>query len=443
TALVVLSTADLKNFWLAFPLVIRTPGDLQDFVAILKSGSLRKGYGRGVKKAVSQWMNNISEYHVIKYGSQGAKFSLRDILRLTHPKPTSQRQHWLFSYLCNGLTEDNGKAIGEMFPQIRCMELLKEETNLEKQKALITEGRLPFDTVVGAIKPNRELWTELMHQMPYMALLKNLNTLARADVFKTEGSVEYVVGRVTDEKGIRGSKILPFRLYTAYQYLDSSIPIRVKEALVTALEISFQNTPMLNGLTAVGCDVSSSMTYNFVSEKSKTRCIDIAAIFSATMLKKNEDAQVFPFSTVLKPFNLSRRDSLMTITNTLARLGGGGTNVALPIQHLLANRIKVDNFIGITDNEDWAGPGFLVTWRQYLRTVNPNAKAFLLHTSPYKDAVAPKSEPNVFFFYGWSDKILPFIAMTANGGTTQLDAVRATNLTVGLVPTTVDEEKEE
>src|SRR5581483_9597603 len=197
TALVVLSTADLNYFELAFPLVIRTPGDLQDFMQIVRSGSLRKGCGRGVKRVIGSWMNGLSEYHVIKYGSQGAGFSLRDILRLVHPKPATEGVDALFNYLCNGLTEENASAIREQLPQVRCIELLKEEKDPARQRELVAMGRLPYETVVGAIKPDVALWTELMKQMPYFALLRHLNTLAKAGVFAqtTQGrnNVAYVV----------------------------------------------------------------------------------------------------------------------------------------------------------------------------------------------------------------------------------------------------------
>lgn len=428
TALVVLSTADLTNFALAFPLVIRTPGDLQDFMAIVKSKSLRKGFGRAVKTAVGEWLNNLSEYHAIKYGSQGSDFSLRDILRLAHPCPTDETHGALFNYLCNGLTEKNGAAVARLLPQIVCVELLKEEKELKAQKALIVKGRLPYEVVVGSIKPNKQLWSELMKQMPYFALLRHLNTLHKAGVFESAENVDYVVKKLTDEKNIRGSKVFPFRFYSAYTMLDQTMPRKISEAVVSALEISFQNTPVLPGRTAVGCDVSGSMSWGTVSEKSKIKFIDIAALFSAALLKTTEDAVILPFDTSVKNLRLSARDSVMTTATTLASVGGGGTDVGSPIDHLLKNRIVVDTFIGVTDSEDWAGRGFLPAWRQYKKNVNPNAKAFLLHVAPYTHAVAPKSEPDCWFFYGWSDNILPFITLTASGGATQLDAVRATSL---------------
>lgn len=435
TALVVLSTADMDSFQAAFPLVIRTPGDLQDFMQILRSRALRKGFGRGVKRAVGGWLNGLSEYHAIKYGSQGSGFSLRDILRLARPKPASDRVGAIFNYLINGLTEENAEVIALNLNQIRCMEILKESTELEEQKALIAEGKLPYEVVVGCIKPSVELWTELMKQMPYFALLRHLNTLNKAGVFKDKTNVTYVVSRLTDVKQIKGSKVLPFRFYAAHQQMDSAMPRAINEALEKALELSFGNTPELGGRTAIGCDTSGSMSSARISERSTTRAIDIAAIFTAALLKTTQDAIVLPFDTRLHMDKFSANDTLMTTARVLASKGGGGTNVGLPLEYLLQNRIVVDTFVGITDSESWYGRGFLPAWREYKQKVAPNAKAFLLEVAPYGHSVAPATEKDVWYFYGWSDSIPAFIALTANGGSTQLEKVRATVLAAPSTPT--------
>jgi 60 kDa SS-A/Ro ribonucleoprotein len=424
TALVVLSTADIILFEVAFPLVIRTPGDLQDFMAIVRSKSLRQGCGRGVKRTVGAWLNSLSEYHTIKYGSKGNDFSLRDILRLIRPVPKDEQHKALFSYLCEGLSEKNAVTIANQLNQVKCMELLKEETDLDRQKALIAEGRLPYEVVIGCIKPNVQLWTELMRQMPFFALLRHLNTLQKAGVFNSKENVAYVVSKLTDEKTVQGSKVLPFRFFTAYHTMESGMPRQITEALEQALEISFQNVPELAGRTAVGCDTSGSMSGQ-LSAKGNTRYIDIAAIFTAAMLKKTADALILPFDTRLHMDRFSARDSLMTTARTLSSKGGGGTNVGLPLEYLLQNKIVVDTFIGVTDSESWVGRGFLPAWREYKRKVAPKAKAFLIELAPYGHAVAPQSEPDVWYFYGWSETVLPFISMTVNGQATQLDAVRA------------------
>src|SRR5260221_10516323 len=70
TALVTLSTAEDKTYFRAlFPQVIQTPGDLADFLTIVRTKCIR-GMGKTVTHAVQCWLEAISEYHVIKYGSE-------------------------------------------------------------------------------------------------------------------------------------------------------------------------------------------------------------------------------------------------------------------------------------------------------------------------------------------------------------------------------------
>lgn len=98
--LVYLSLTDRTLFRAIFPRVILTPGDLLDFVQIVRSRQIRPGLGRALKEEINRWLNGLSEYHAIKYGSDaGAKLSLRDVLRLTHPQPADPQHDALFLYL--------------------------------------------------------------------------------------------------------------------------------------------------------------------------------------------------------------------------------------------------------------------------------------------------------------------------------------------------------
>jgi 60 kDa SS-A/Ro ribonucleoprotein len=270
-----------------------------------------------------------------------------------------------------------------------------------------------------------------------------------------------VAERLADRAAVAKSKVLPFQLFIAYKTLEESVPRLVREALEDALEQSFANVPTLPGVTCIAPDVSGSMSYGCVSARGAARFIDIAAIFAAACLKKSADAVVLPFEHQVVQVRLSARDTLMTTADKLAAVGGGGTAVGAPVSYLLEKRIQVDTFIGITDNEDWCYGwdgrtlaqfhtlpaqrtkgdeyGFLNAWRKY-KLVNPDAKAFLLTIAPYRHAVAPQDEAGVFFVYGWSDAVLPFIARTLQGVQTQMEAVRAITWDAPARPTVEDNE---
>ncbi len=428
-----LAKADRDLFHRVFGRVIQTPGDLTDFVEIVRGGVTPGGMGRSIKTAVNHWLNTMSEYHAIKYGSGGQGYSLRDVLRVSHPQPVNAVQDAIFLWLADR-AKWNQPQMRALTPQIDAFERLKTTSDQQAARALIAEGRLPYEVVTGVIKPDAETWTELMRQMPYMALLRHLNTLQKADVLRERDNAAYVVDRLTQPDALRKAKILPFRLFTAYRLFEAQTPseIRISETLVEAMEAAFVNLPDLGGSVCIAPDVSGSMG-GFIASMSKVRYIDIAGIFAGALLKTNREALVLPFENRVVPVKLSAHDSLMTTADTLASIGGGGTAVSAPISYLLDRRIVVDTFIGITDNIEWATDqsgrlGFLPTWNEYKERVAPGAKAFLLTIAPYRHAVAPSSAPDIHFIYGWNDSVLSYITLTRQGLSGQVDRVRGMDI---------------
>jgi 60 kDa SS-A/Ro ribonucleoprotein len=167
-----------------------------------------------------------------------------------------------------------------------------------------------------------------------------------------------------------------------------------------------------------------------IARQTKTRYIDIAGIFAGALLKSNPRALVLPFEHKVVSVKLSARDSLITTAGHLAKIGGGGTAVSAPISHLIDHKVKVDTFIGITDNIEWATDqsgrlGFLPTWNEYKDKIAPQAQAFLITIAPYRHAVAPQDAPDIHTIYGWSDSVLTYIALTLRGLAGQVESVRA------------------
>lgn len=435
--LVYLSMADRALFRAIFSRVIQTPGDLLDFVQIVRSKQIRPGLGRMIKEEINRWLNGISEYHVIKYGSNaGAKLSLRDVLRLTHPQPGDEQRDAIFLYLTDRQKwrDTYGERVPELLPQIHAIEVLKRAEDPAEIRALIERGRLPYEVVTGAIKPDQQTWEFLMRQMPYFALLRHLNTLQRAGVLAGAETATYVTERLTNPEALRKAKILPFRLHAAWVAFEpaNDEERRIKRALEQALEQTFVNLPTLPGVVAIAPDVSGSMSGS-IHHPSKVRYIDVAAIFAGAMLKASTNALVLPFETGVVDVDLKPALPLMEIVAKLAAIGGGGTAVSAPISKLLKERTAVDVFIGITDNVEWArdtygGEGFLPTWRRYRQEIAPNAQAFLITIAPYPHAVAPPEEPGVHYVYGWADHVPGYIAQTLAGFAGQVEAVRQVQL---------------
>ena len=441
TGLVILSagggrTRDL--FEQIFSRVVKTPDDLRSFVSIAASGVIpgRKGLGGLTVEPVRKFLANMSEYHALKYGSANSKdMTLKDIVCMAHPKPATPEAAERLGWLVRGKRSLGGNPA--LNSRIRAFEALKRADSESEAVALIREGGLPYEVVVPSLKQmTPAIWSELLKQAPYMNLLRSLETFTRHEVFKQEGNVEYAVSRLTDPEAIRRSRVLPFRFFSAWQVYSANPEkdVRIADALREALNLSFANMPSLGNRTvAIGTDVSGSMSMGTISEKSSTRYIDIAGIFTGALLKRIEGRAIsLPFDgAVHTDHTLSSRDDIMVTTEKLVEYQGSTTAVGAPIQHLLDRKIKTDVFIGITDNVDWdygqeddfASDSFLNLWRRYKKEIAPEAQAFLVTIAPYREAVAPSGEAGVHFIYGWSDRVINYIALRLNSGVSQVELV--------------------
>ena len=89
------------------------------------------------------------------------------------------------------------------------------------------------------------------------------------------------------------------------------------------------------------------------------RCVDVAALFAAAILRRNPDSVVIPFDTRAYEAKMDPSDSILSIAERLSKYGGGGTNCALPFEaaNVLYRERKFAGVILVSDNESWVGTG--------------------------------------------------------------------------------------
>ena len=159
------------------------------------------------------------------------------------------------------------------------------------------------------------------------------------------------------------------------------------------------------------------------SASSSVRCIDIAALVAAAMLRKNAGALVLPFENDVVNCKLNPRDTVMTNAQKLASIGGGGTNCSAPLAQLNQRKWKADLVVYISDNESWIDAnhgGATATMREWeaFKQRNPHAKLVCIDIAPYSTAQAAERE-DILNIGGFSDDVFKIIAAFAAG---QLDA---------------------
>ncbi|MBF1279252.1 MAG: RNA-binding protein, partial [Neisseria lactamica] len=290
------------------------------------------------------------------------------------------------------------------------------------------EGELPnvpFQ-MLTALDLNSGDWAEIARNGSWQQVRQNLNTFLRHEVFAKGKNIKMVAEKLRDETAIARARVLPYQLLTAYQATSNQMPFEIREALQDAMETAVQNVPAIRGKVVVCPDVSGSMhssvTGHRGSATSKTRCIDIAALVSAAMLRTNPQARVIPFEQITVNVQLNPRDSIMTNAEKLANIGGGGTACSAPLAMLNREKADVDLVVIVSDNESWADDSqgwgattsLMKEW-DILKRRCPEAKLVCLDIQPYVQAQA-RNRHDILNIGGFSDQVFTLIGSFAERG---------------------------
>jgi 60 kDa SS-A/Ro ribonucleoprotein len=182
--------------------------------------------------------------------------------------------------------------------------------------------------------------------------------------------------------------------------------------------------PVIDGNVVVCVDVSGSMSYPVTGfrrgQTSVTRCVDVAALMAAAILRQNSRAMVLPFDTEVRDVNLNARDTVMTNSGKLAALCGGGTACSVAIDRIAVSRHPVDLVVLISDNQSWfdATPGHRGTatmqaWER-VKKLNRQARLVCLDIAPYTTTQAHE-RLDILNVGGFSDAVFDIIGTFARG----------------------------
>jgi len=406
----VLATRDVPLLESIFPRVIDNGKMLRTFVQIVRSGVVgRKSFGTAVKRMIRNWLEARSNEALFR-DSVGQSPSMADVVRMVHPKPAATERAALYGYLTGKVR--NAAALPKL---VRDYESFKSGATTEVPD-------VPFQ-MLTSLQLTTKAWKSIAMNAPLQMTRMNLNTFARHGVFADEEVTKKIAMRLTDRTAIRKARVLPYQLMVAYASASTDVPRVVRDALQDAMEIATENVPRIDGQVYVCPDVSGSMESALTGYRkgstTAVRCIDVAALVTASVVRKNPSAIVLPFETRVVPIDLNVRDSVMTNAQKLAKIGGGGTACSAPLAVLNAKRAKGDLVIFVSDNESWADPAanrgtaMMEEWMQF-RDRNPHARLVCIDLQPSATTQAIERE-DVLNIGGFSDAVFSVIADFAAG----------------------------
>ena len=443
-----LAARDTVLFHQVFDRVIDNGRVLRTLFQMIRSGQFgKKSLSSSLQRAFQRWLNSASPEKLLS-ASIGHDPSLRDILRMARPTPADNSRRALFGWLTDKEQSKWVPATESDLPeQVRLLVEFRHAETPEQQVALLQgdEGRpalrVRWDLLADTAK-GPEVWAAIARTMGPQALRMNLNTLQRHGVFQDTELVQYVADRLADENEIRRSRQFPYQYFAAYLNVSNEIPNAIKASLHKAAEIACGNVPELPGPVVIGLDVSGSMQSAITGNRgrgatSKMRCVDVAALVAAAILRRNPDSVVIPFDTRAFDVKVDPSDSILSLSERLAKHGGGGTDCSLPLQMANAkfSKRKFAGAVLVSDNESWitkgrpyyggrnGATGVMTEWQKFVDNQsrlpqapggNAAPKLICIDLQPYQTTQAPE-RGDILNVGGFSDAVFEVIAAFLSG----------------------------
>jgi 60 kDa SS-A/Ro ribonucleoprotein len=414
TAMLTMSGPDLSVP--VFRRVIDNGRMLRNFVQIMRSGQLgRTSLGSRPKRLVREWLEQASTRRLMA-AATGTDPSLADIVKMVHPAPATAERRAFYGWLI-GKPYD----VDALPREIAGFEAWKRDRSRPLPE-------VPFEWLT-AFELTANQWGVLAGRMGWQALRMNLNTLARRGAFGVEGVTEMVAARLADEEAMARVRPAPYQLMVALAQVGAGVPLAVQASLEKALEVSLAKVPALEGNVVVCPDVSGSMGSPATGWRrgatSVVRCIDIAALVAAAVLRTNRQARVLPFEQGVIDLELDPYARVAVNAARLASIGGGGTSVSAPLARLNRERAPVDTVVIVSDNQSWidtARPwsrgeatATMAEWNR-LRDRNRGAKLICIDIQPYGSTQA-SDRKDIMNVGGFTDAVFDAMARFAAGET--------------------------
>ncbi len=375
----------------AVPSALKTGTQLLKFVDTVNG---LRGWGRGLKKAIQLWFKERKAetlaLQLVKY-KQREGWSMKDVLRLAKPVPADDVQGKLFGWTAK--KDDAAWAKAPVAPgdkaldfvwaaeQASGLRLVAENADTAEAKAILAEAnqasvkklvdlivtyRLPREALPTEALNRAEVWEALLQEMPMTAMIRNLGTMSKIGLLKPLSDAEKLVaGRLTDAARLRGAKVHPIQVLSALRTYSSGRGVRsaatwtvsskIVESLDEAFELSFGAVEPAGTRHLLGLDVSSSMTWGEIAGVPGLSPSAATAALAVVAARTEPWTAIMGFADSFRDLGITARDRVDVAAKKVAGLSFGGTDASLPMTWALENKIQVDTFVVLTDNETWAG----------------------------------------------------------------------------------------
>lgn len=358
------------------------PGQLLEFILMLKNKQYGRGLGSRQQKLVGRSLASVSTKRLEDWTlSEGA--NLNRILRLVHPT---------LDPMVKFVLSTKGDSPTDRQRALETVKYLQNEKSADYQTeiaALIKEYKLPFNALKGILSSeNKAAWDEIAENMSVIQLLINLRSLDNMGVMSTSR-----LRRLLEAKYVKGkTRILPFDIMRPMAAADP----KYKDVLGDFLEkLILDPIPSLAGKTiGLILDGSGSMGGTQTGDSPWMTSMALALPLLASCDVKES---IIYSSTIKKMPEFRKYDGAENFKRISKAFPSGSTNTDMAVQHFVSNKIKVDTLVLITDEQQngYSHGGFHNAWARYRANVNPKAEILIVNATPYEWHMAETGENGV------------------------------------------------
>jgi 60 kDa SS-A/Ro ribonucleoprotein len=412
--------AGRKAAYDALPKVCRIGTHLFQFVETVNQ--LGK-WNAVAKRGISAWYNKKEldkvVFQMLKYQSRDG-WSHRDVLRLAHVKPDTEERSNAYRWAVT-------KEVTETSPKIvRVFSELHANPTVKNAIIAIENDGLTWEMLPTQLLRNSQIWEKLIEKIGYTALLRNLGRMSSIGMLGSlSDASKTVINLLSDTELLKRSRIHPINVLAALKTYSSGRSVkgsltwqpnqRIVSALDAAFYEAFKNVEPTGKNFLLGIDCSGSMFNTHVYGLDNITAAEAATVIAMAIMKTEKNYVICGFSTGFSELNIHDRMSLNEAMEVVRRFNWSSTNLAAPVDYAIANKLPVDCFVSITDNEVNRGCHPRQALEQFRGSFNKEARYVICGTTVTNFSVADPTDSHSLDIVGFDSAVPQLISNFATG----------------------------
>lgn len=391
------------------------PGEILAYYLSKWSKPIPNPIEKGLEMAVQRL---YTQRGFLRYGGTTTKsITMQDVLRLSHAKadPEKPDQNALFSYITNPGQGAEDLNLAKIATRNRLMAVPQDQRRTllgtEPTNTLLRKGEMGWEHISAWLgSMDKEAWEAVIPGMGVMAMLRNLRNFDQVGI--SDAHVRMVTDTISNVDEVRQARALPMRFLSAYRNAPS---LRWAWPLEQGLNHSLQNVPEIGGRNLILVDVSPSMTWGKISDKSQLSYYDAAAIFGAVMAVRNPHSHLVQFGGDSKIVPIAEGESVLKVIEKFHEISY--TNIPGAVQKWFGSH---DRVIIVTDEQSsgWGNQyaQFMEVMRNVRSIVPVKVPVYTWNLAGFGVAHQPANVDNMHVFGGgFSDAAFGMIKFIENG----------------------------